>query len=291
MRRPGWEQKKKIEDAERRKRDEETQRKNQQLIEEQQREEECRLFYQDCYQFHIARHNRPYFELYRDGLLFQAIYLDEEKRLNFLQIDGYAHAENNGCVPYDKIHYYEKAGSVHYTTDINGSFSSFGGSFTGASVSKAAGIAGGLLFGPMGMMAGALLTYKPAEMKMPETSAQITSEAHRIDERSVILNYYSDVKQQLIDIELPADCYNFLQTYLPEKRHSIVMELEKETIKNVQGIETERPQIPEQKAVQIGTDESMEEFENRVKKLKIMYDNGLLSEEEFLNEKKKLLNF
>ena len=69
------------------------------------------------------------------------------------------------------------------------------------------------------------------------------------------------------------------------------MELEKETIKNVQGIETERPQIPEQKAVQIGTDESMEEFENRVKKLKIMYDNGLLSEEEFLNEKKKLLNF
>ena len=40
---------------------------------------------------------------------------------------------------------------------------------------------------------------------------------------------------------------------------------------------------------QISDQSDMGSFEKRVKKLKMMYDNGLLSEEEFAKEKAKLL--
>lgn len=33
-----------------------------------------------------------------------------------------------------------------------------------------------------------------------------------------------------------------------------------------------------------------EQFEKRVKKLKVLYDNGILSEEEFLEEKRRIMS-
>ena len=32
----------------------------------------------------------------------------------------------------------------------------------------------------------------------------------KIDDRNVILNFYSEIKKQYIDIELPQDIYNFI---------------------------------------------------------------------------------
>ncbi len=147
-----------------------------------------------------------------------------------MKIDGYAHEENNGIITYENIHYYEKAGNVSYVTDIHGNYSSFGGSMTGGKFSKLATVGGGVLFGFMGMALGAALTYKPAEQKAINTSFSIDSDIKKIDDRSVILNFYSEMKKQYIDIELPRDIYNFLQTYLPEKKYGIVDELEKKTI-------------------------------------------------------------
>ena len=205
-----------------------------------------------------------------------------------MKIDGYRQEESNACISYNKIHYYEKAGNVHYISDTKGNYSNFGGSISGATVSKKASVLGGLLFGPMGMAAGALLTHKPAKMEMPGSTLSISSEPHKIDDRSVILNYYSDTKQQLIDIELPADIYNFLQTYLPEKRYGIVSEIEKKNAvkqyeRTTEAIEGAAPQM-------LTASNDMEVFENRIKKLKIMYDNGILSEEEYANEKKRILS-
>ncbi|MBO5372239.1 MAG: SHOCT domain-containing protein [Lachnospiraceae bacterium] len=285
-----FELKEKSESEQKKKQDEERAAQEQQLLEQKRYEEECQLFFKDCYNFHIADNNNPYYELQSDTLQFAGIYIDKSKNLNFLKIDAYNQDESNACIPYEKIHYYEKAGSVHYTTNINGNYTSFGGSFTGATVSKAASVIGGLLFGPMGMATGALLTHKPMKMETPTIDFNISSEDHRIDDRSVVLNYYSDKKQQFIDIELPSDIYNFLQTYLPERKYGIVLELEKKNaVKEYEENNTLAIQGHEMKKLEINVDDT-EQFEKRIKKLKIMYDNGILSEEEFIEEKKRILS-
>ena len=263
---------------------EEQARKEKQLLRQKQYEEECQKYFSDCYNFHIANENNPYFELQNDDLQFACIYIDKQRNINFLKIDGSKKEESNAYISFDKIHYYEKAGNVYYTSDINGSYSNYGGSFTSATISKGATALGGLLFGTMGLAAGALLTHKPTKIETPTNTFNISSEVHKIDDRSVVLNYYSDIKQQYMDIELPADIYNFLQTHLPEKKYGIVVEIEKKNaVKDITSIE-------EKSVEQIVQNDDMSAFENRIKKLKLMYDNGILTEEEFIAEKKRILS-
>lgn len=169
---------------------------------------------------------------------------------------------------------------------------------TGGNFSKLATAGGGLLFGFMGMALGAALTYKPAEQRAADTSFSIDSDIKEIDDRSVVLNFYSEMKKQYIDIELPQDVYNFLQTYLPEKKYGIVDELEKKTVvhqtadaiengkllkvdirSDIQSIEQKEPQEMN----------ALESFKLKVEKLKMMKDAGLLSDEKFAEEQEKLL--
>lgn len=145
------------------------------------------------------------------------------------------------------------------------------------------------------MAIGAALTYKPAEQKPVNTSFSIDSDIRKIDDRSVILNFYSDTKRQYIDIELPQDIYNFLQTYLPEKKYGIVDELEKKTVVHQSAdiisegsllkvdVKPELPTIESQ-------EKSMEEFKIKIEKLKMMKEAGLLSDEKFAEEQAKLLS-
>lgn len=263
-------------------------REEQKKLEVQQHKEECREYFQKCYDFHITAKGNPYYELQNDELFFACIYIDKQKNLNFLRIDGMNQEESNACIPFEKIHYYEKAGTIHYTTDINGTYSSFGGRITGGNVSKKATLLGGMLLGPMGMVAGAVLSHKPMNVEMPQNSFDISSEVQKIDDRSVILNYFSDNRQQYIDIELPADIYNFLQTHLTEKKYGIVLEIEKKNA--VKQHEQNEQQILTQNTTSMISDNNTNTFESKVKKLKLMYDNGLLTEEEFATEKKKLLS-
>lgn len=201
--------------------------------------------------------------------------------------------ESNAVISFDKLHYYEKAGNVHYATDINGDYKNFGGCIDGATFSKKATFLGGLLLGPMGMAAGALFSQKPSAITMPSTSFNLSSEIHKIDDRSVILNYYSDLKKQFMDIELPMDIYNFLQTYLPEKKYGIVLEIEKQKAikQHTDQLELETKEAGltiEEKKNNIESEEEI--FQNKIRKLKMMYDNGLLSDEEFAEEKRKILS-
>ena len=261
---------------------------------ELKKKKEAASFYQNCYDFHIKQ-NMPVFTFSAGESEIMAMYIDGEKGLNFLKVNGFTKEETVGLIPYEKIHYYEKAGNVTYTTDIHGKYSSFGGSMTGARFSKFAAGAGGLLFGLMGMAAGALLTYKPAKQEPINTSFTLDSEVVKIDDRNVILNFYSDIKKQYIDIELPQDTYNYLQTYLPEKKYSIVEEIERKTVvhQSKDTIEsgaslhpaTDPTKLPSQEKQSI----SMEEFKLKVEKLKMMKEADLLSEEEFKEERKKLL--
>lgn len=267
----------------------EYERKKQMEIE---REEKALQFYKSCYDFHI-KEETPTFKLFESENKVALIYVDDSKALHFLKIDGYEEEESNGIIAYDNIHYYEKAGNVHFTTDIHGNYSSYGGSMTGGSFSKLATVGGGLLFGLMGMGIGAALTYKPIKQENATTSFAIDSETRKIDDRSVVLNFYSDMKKQYIDIELPQDAFNFLQTYLPEKRMSIVEELEKKAAvqKSADIINSGNLLNVSERPADIALEnkDSLSLFQQKIEKLKMMRESGFLSDEEFENEKKKLL--
>lgn len=273
--------KKQIEENERKQREEE--------------EAESSRFYLDCFNFHI-KSTTPQYELYRDKNKVALIYISEDRSLNFLKIDGDAKEESNGVIPFDKIHYYEKAGDIHYVSEVHGDYSSYGGSVTGGNFSKLATVGGGLLFGMMGMAAGALLSYKPTQSEGIKTNFSIDSDTKQIDARNVILNFYSDTKKQYIDIELPNDIYNFLQTHLPEKKYNIVLELEKKVAINQaseklgSGTLLQSPADTDPRQLEDKHDvDSMTEFKKKVEKLKVMKDAGLLSDDEFNAEKSKLL--
>lgn len=259
-----------------------------------QKEEDALNFYEKCYAFHI-KETTPVYQLFTDKNRTAILYIDENKGLNFLKIDGYAKEEYSGVIIYDNIHYYERAGSVHYATDIHGNHSVFGGSITGGNFSKLAAMGGGLLFGLMGMAAGALLTYEPMEQKPFEANFSIDSDIKKIDDRNVILNFYSDSREQYIDIELPYDVYNFLLTYLPEKKYSIVDELEKKAaisqsekvIRHDDLLNVSASQDVQR--IETANENSDVLFEQKIKKLKMMKEAGLLSEEEFDHKRKELI--
>lgn len=262
-----------------------------------EKEESARQFFQDCYKFHVVNDNNPYFELFKENLQVALIYIDKDRNINFLRIDGNNHDETNGTIPFAKIHYYEKVGNIHYTTEINSKYSSFGGSITGSTFSKKTALLAGLLLGPMGMAGGALFSHKPSKIDMPATNFNISSDIKKIDDRNVILNYYSDVHKQYIDIELPADIYNFLQTYISDKKYDIVMELEKKSavyqaIKQIESGSFLNGTTSSQYNNEMETkqnNDGMTVFKQKLEKLKLMHDAGILTDTEFDVEKKKLL--
>lgn len=152
----------------------------------------------------------------------------------------------------------------------------------------------------MGMLAGSLFSYQPAQVTLPSNSLSIESEAIKIDDRNVMLNYYSDNHKQYIDIELPAEIYNFLQTYLPEKKFGIVMELEKQTaIKQAMekidsGDFLKIPQVKnvipdEEEKIYTQTKNNLEVIKDKIEKLKVLHESGILTDEEFAEEKKNIL--
>lgn len=288
--------KKELEDKIKKEEDAKREKETKARLEIEKRENDAFKFYTDCCNFHISE-TTPCYELFNEKNKLAVIYIGKDRSLNFLKVDGYAKEESNGVIPFDKIHYYEKAGDIHYVSEIRGDYSSYGGSVTGGKFSKLATVGGGLLFGMMGMTAGALLSYKPAQSERIKTNFTIDSDAKKIDERSVMLNFYSDAKKQYIDIELPNDIYNFLQTHLPEKKYNIVLELEKKT-----AVLQATGKIESGELLHVSSNagnsqledkqnaDPMEEFKKKVEKLKLMKDAGLLSDEEFNAEKAKLLN-
>jgi len=243
---------------------------------------ELQDFYNKVYKFHINE-NTPTYTIRQDGTDCFVIFIGEDKSLNFLLIEAKSNTEIHTVISYDEIHYYEKAGAVHFATNINARYTgsqSFGGSFVGGRISVGAVALGGILFGQMGMALGALASYKPAEYTPPTytpSKFNISSEITKIDERSVILNYYSAQHKQYVDIELPQDIYNFMQTFLPDKKYAIVIEKEKQAaVTNVQSTST-TPQTTEDTAIQ------------RLQKLKQLYEMELITESEYAERKKEIL--
>ena len=102
-----------------------------------------------------------------------------------------------------------------------------------------------------------------------------------------------------LDKKSMLDIYNFLQTYLPEKKYGIVDELEKKTvvhqstdmIENGRLLKVDiRSEATPAEQIELQETNAMESFKLKVEKLKIMKDAGLLSDEKFAEEQAKLLN-
>lgn len=250
-------------------------------------EKESREYYANCFAFHIGNDSNPYYVLNKGSYTICAIYFNRNKDLNILSIDGNEKNEICAKIKYAKIHYFEKAGAIHYVSTIEGQYKNLGGQFTGAVFSKKAIAIGGLLFGTMGLAGGALLSAKPSSMKFPDTEINLSSDIQQVDDKNVILNYYSDIKKQYLDMELPAEIYNFLQTYIPDKKYEIVCELEKHSAVN---------RAMNQKASDLNPLKcdnspkmSMGEFKESVDKLKYMFDVGMITEEVYEAKKMELM--
>lgn len=212
--------------------------------------------------------------------------------MNFLYIDGYSESQNLRTIKYDQIHYFEKYGDIHYVSELNASYSNNMGEYKGTSFSKPL-VYWNYAFGnAQSILASALLTYEPAHMDNANTEFKVSSDLKKIDERAVLLNFYSDEKKQYINMELPAMCYDFLQTYLPNKKYSIVTEIENHLArKQVDKMCQSKTQLLQNAATNRQEEKStVDDFKSKVEKLKIMREAGLLTDEEFNKEKCKLLD-
>lgn len=238
-------------------------------------------FYTQCMEFHLKDESIPCFQLSRTNKSFSGIYIDENKGMNFLTIDGERKTECCALIKYDDIHYYERAGKIHYVAETTVSKKTFGGYYQGASFSKTGTVVGGLLFGTMGMVAGALLTSNSSVYVPPKDNIDYSTQIKEIDGRTVILNYYSEKKKQYMDMALQPEVFNFLQTNFPEKNYEIVMALEKE--KAIQRYNQEQTSNKQE------DNTGLDSFKEKVEKLKILYDSGVISEDEFNEKRHKLM--
>lgn len=264
--------------------------KNARLRRQQEREEqhkaylaELQRYYDSVYNFHIHE-STPVYAIDKGEMSCFVAFIGEDKSMNFLFIDARSNSEIHSVISYDEIHYYEKAGAVHYATTVNADYTSgqlFGGSFVGGKISTGMAALGGMLFGPMGMAIGAMSSYTPAKYTPPTytpSKLNISSEITKIDDRSIILNYYSQQHKQFVDIELPQEMFNFMQTFLPDKKYAIVIEKEKQaalgnSVNNLSA--TAEP----------AADTTIQ----RLQKLKSLFEMELISEEEYKERKREIL--
>lgn len=263
-----------------------------------EKEHDDTKFYRTAYQYHIGQEDRPNYPINQGHNKWAGVYLNKNKDIVFLSIIGESRSETAGIIKNDFIHYYEKAGVIHFVPNVSGS--SYGGSFTGSHIDNTRAVAfESLFFGTWGLSHSLVKHYKPASMEFPDI--QIDTTVDKIDDRNVILNYYSESKKQYLDMELPADIYNFLQTYLPEKKYAIVEELEKQTAVSQSAeainagsfLKSPEARMKLDKKAEVKSNpagNTTEAFREKVEKLKIMKESGLLDEEEFATEKKKLLD-
>lgn len=278
---------------------EEEERKN--LFEEKKRQEELAKIEDERIhaeyvktQYLDVKEKEPVYVFEETDGFVTFLHIDRDKNMIIKSIDKNQMETVSSTIQYKDIHYYEKAGTIHYVSniDISDIGQSFAGSFVPGKVRLTPAVVGGLLFGPMGLAVGAMAGYKPAHFENTQQNfyrRNVSSNIHKIDDRSVLLNYFSDKHKQYMDVELPQEIYNFLQTHLAEKKYDIVLSVEKQKYGGAVLQQEEKLLLSESTSPAIEKKKlSIEEFEMAVKKLKLMLDNELISEEEFKEKKKEL---
>ena len=158
-------------------------------------------------------------------------------------------------IPINCIHYFQERGGINYSTEVHGG----GGNIKGANVAGV--VAGKLMFGNIGAIIGSSVGTKG-------TINEVYSQTIEHDNRYVILRY----KQGNSTKELKFDfsCYEILVSLIPKKDYN--------TLQLGSAIEENNNELND---VEIPVEQ--------IKKLKQIYDAGLITEEEFSQKKKQLL--
>ena len=156
-------------------------------------------------------------------------------------------------IPLDKIEYYSIDGEVAHYTNISG------GGGGGSSIGGA--IAGGLIAGDTGAIIGSRKKISP-----------IKSQLGTHDNRRTVLYFYDDNGEKR-KINLDVASYDKFNELLPEKSFDIVNTIKTKNI--LRGYRIENNPIP---------------VSDQIRELGKLRDEGLLTEQEFVEKKKSLLD-
>jgi len=156
-------------------------------------------------------------------------------------------------IPVDKIEYFATRGDVIHENKISG------GGGGGSSVGGA--IIGGVIAGGAGAVVGSRKSINP-----------IKSELITHDTRETFLNFYDDNNNKC-SIVLEYQDYSILNELLPEKSHDIVNAIKTNSILS--------KAVEENKSANIA---------DQIRELAKLRDDGILTDEEFAEKKKLLLD-
>lgn len=153
-------------------------------------------------------------------------------------------------LPVDNIQYFAKEGSVQYSTQVSG------GGGGGSSISGA--IIGGIIAGGAGAIIGSRRAADP-----------IASSTTKHDNSTTTLSYFDGDSYQTLVFK-GSEMYDFLLKNFPEK--------EIRTIQLQGGIDQNK-----------SSNEKIDDFAERLEKLKKLYEAGLIDEDEYNNKKQQIL--
>ncbi len=154
------------------------------------------------------------------------------------------------------IEYFSDDGQVYYEQKISGG----GGTGGGSSIKGA--VVGGVIAGGAGAIIGSRKEIKIEEIK---------SETIKKDDRKVFLNYLKNEDRKSLYFKFK-DLNNF-RDLLPQKEFAIAS-----------SINNEKLLVEERKNIEFKT------ITEQIRELAVLKEEGIISEEEFLNKKKELLN-
>lgn len=292
----------------------------------QKREMAATGFMKDCYTFHITP-SMPMYELANGQFDIKLLYIDNERNLHFLNIDAQEEQESHMVIPKDKLHYWETAARLSYTIGSNEDTITYGGSLTGNFITQTPMVWNEILDRIIGMEEGA--AYCDHIAHAGGALNDFSTDPMKVKAVNVIMNFYSDSKGEYINIELPGSIYDFLEKNYPECKFDVVMERENprpkpepipepvpapepepipEPVKVAEPVITAVPKPAEPEPVKVSAPVpekikeenkmsdaqeekiSVDTFKEKLDKLVLLKDSGLLTEEEFATEKAKLLS-
>lgn len=216
-------------------------------LEAQQKE-----FFDSQYSSHLNDNNIPIFIFDESKAQKQIslMYIDENKNINFLGINGTDFQSVHGFISYKSINYIDKPSSLTFNPESDDTVD--GGNFITIGSDILNEMLKGILFEAMHMKEGMMEGYKAPN------SYELEHKNIPSDVEYAVLNFYSDIIEQYVTIYITEEMYEFLVKYLGDMPFDLNKQIENTVHQAV------------------------------VKKLKQLYEKGILTESQLEEELKSL---
>ncbi len=185
-------------------------------LEAQQKE-----FFDSQYTSHLNDNNIPIFifDENKSQKQIALMYIDENKNINFLGINGTDFQSVHGFISYKSINYIDKPASLTLNADSEDNVD--GGNFVTIGSDVLNEMLKGILFEAMHMKEGMMEGYKaPASYELENKN--IPS-----DVEYAVLNFYSDIIEQYVTINITEEMYEFLVKHLGSIPFDLNSQIEK----------------------------------------------------------------